>query len=242
MVIVTGASSGIGRATARAFADAGDLVLAVGRRQDELTATSAGYPSMRIHVGDLRDPAEPRRTVEAALGHWGRLDVLVNNAGIFAQQPIEAIDADEVQALLAINLVAPSLLVREAAPRLAPRRGVVVNVSSTLGSIAAPGASLYGASKAALDHATRSWAVELAALGVRVNAVAPGPTESGALAAAGMSEHAIEEVKTAEVAAIPLGRRGTPEDVAAWVLALAGGGGAWVTGQVVGVDGGLAVA
>lgn len=242
VVIVTGASSGIGRATARAFAAAGDRVLAVGRRQGELVETAREDASIHPYVADLRDPAQPARTVAAAIERWGRLDVLVNNAGIFALMPVDDITIGRMQELFAINVAAPSLLVREAAPWLGATGGAVVNVSSTLGRVPAPDTSHYGASKAALEHLTRSWAVELAPRGIRVNGVAPGPTESGALAAAGLTEQAIDAVKADETAAIPLGRRGTPEEVARWIVRFAGARGDWVTGQIVGIDGGLEVA
>ncbi|MCO1654311.1 SDR family NAD(P)-dependent oxidoreductase [Pseudonocardia humida] len=139
------------------------------------------------------------------------------------------------------DVVAPGLLAAAALPSLRERRGAIVNVTSTFGHRPAPGAAHRGASKAALEHLTRSWALELAADGARLNAVAPGPTESGALAAAGLSPEVVEQVKRAEVARVPLGRRGGPEEVAAWVVRLADPAAGWVTGQVLAVDGGMAL-
>jgi NAD(P)-dependent dehydrogenase (short-subunit alcohol dehydrogenase family) len=120
--------------------------------------------------------------------------------------------------------------------------GTIINVSSSFGHKPAPGVSQYGATKAALEHLTRSWALELAERGVRVNAIAPGPTESEALERSGGTAVEIEQIKDRERGQIPLGRRGEPADVSHWILALADPAAAWVTGQVIDVDGGFGLA
>ncbi len=240
-VVVTGAGSGIGRAAAQAFAAAGADVLAVGRRAAALAGTADGVPAIVPLAADLRDDGAAEEVVAAAVSRWGGLDVLVNNAGVFAAMPLAETVRARIADLVATNVVAPSLLAAAALPELRRRRGAIVNVTSTFGHRPAPGAAHYGASKAALEHLTRSWALELAADGVRVNAVAPGPTESGALAAAGLSAAAISEIERAEAARVPLGRRGDPAEVAAWIVRLADPAAGWVTGQVLAVDGGLAL-
>lgn len=239
VVIVTGAGSGIGRATAAAFADAGAHVLGVGRRADALAVTAAHHPAVAAFPADVSQDGEPEAVVQAALGRWGRIDVLVNNAGVFTPMPLSQVTATRIAQVLAINVTAPSMLASAALPYLKISRGVIVNVSSTFGHRPAAGAGHYGASKAALEQLTRSWALELAPDRIRVNAVAPGPTESEALTAAGLPGAVIDQIKADEATRIPLGRRGDPTEVAAWILRLADAHTAWLTGQILTIDGGL---
>ena len=243
VVIVTGGSSGIGRAAARAFAEAGAQVLVTGRRAAPLAETAAAHPHIAGLVADAAAPEDAARTIAEALDRWGRLDVLVNNAGAGALLPLAEAGADRIAGIFGTNVIGPSLLAAAALPQLRATRGAVVNVSSTFGHRPAAGLSHYAASKAALEHLTRCWALELAPSGIRVNAVAAGPTESGALTGMmGLTPQQAAAVEQEERARIPLGRRGIPAEVARWIVALAGPAAAWVTGQVIAVDGGLGLA
>ncbi|MGQ4430770.1 MULTISPECIES: SDR family NAD(P)-dependent oxidoreductase [unclassified Streptomyces] len=239
VVIVTGAGSGIGRATAHAFADAGAHVLGVGRRRDALEETAAGHPRITPHPADLRATGTAQEVTDTAVRRWGHLDTLVNNAGATQVMPLAETTAEGIAALFDLNVTAPSLLARAALPHLRQRRGTIVNVSSTYGHRPLPGAAHYAASKAALEQLTRTWALELAADGIRVNAVAPGPTESQALTAAGLPAATVEQIKREETGRIPLGRRGEPHEIASWILRLADPATTWLTGQVLTIDGGL---
>ena len=242
VVIVTGGSSGIGRAVALDLAGRGAKVLVTGRRAAPLEEVAALSRNMATFVADTARPEDARRTVGRAVELWGRLDGLVNNAGAGALMSLEEATAERIDSIFAVNVVGPSLLAAAALPHLATSRGSIVNVSSTFGHKPAAGLSHYAASKAALEHMTRCWALELAPRGVRVNAVAAGPTESGALTGMmGLSPEEAAAVEKAEREQSPLGRRGKPDDVARWIVALADPASEWVTGQVIAIDGGLAL-
>ena len=242
VVIVTGGSSGIGRAAALSFANKGARVLATGRREGPLADAAAAHSNIAGFVADVAQPGDASRTVAHAVSLWGRLDVLVNNAGAGAILPLETATAEQIENIFSINVVGPSLLATAALPYLAQSKGSIVNVSSTFGHKAAAGLSHYAASKAALEHLTRCWALELAPQGIRVNAVAAGPTNSNALTAMmGLSPDEAAAVEAKEREDIPLKRRGIPEEVARWIVTLAGQDAEWVTGQVIAVDGGLSV-
>lgn len=240
--LVTGGGSGIGRAVAVALARRGMNVLITGRRADALNATAELVSGITPFPADVTGQADIQRTAQAAVAIRGRLDLLVNNAAILGPAPLGEIDPSVARQVWETNVLGPVLLAQAALPHLAASKGAIVNVSSTFGAKPAPGVSQYGASKAALDHLTRSWALELAARGIRVNAVAPGPTETEALHRSGRTPEQVEQIKAEERQRIPLGRRGEPDDVAYWVVALADPAANWITGQVIGIDGGYLIA
>ncbi|TDB71535.1 SDR family NAD(P)-dependent oxidoreductase [Micromonospora sp. KC723] len=242
VVLVTGAGTGIGRATARAFADAGARVLAVGRRAAPLAETAAGHPLIAPVTADVTDPDAPDRLVRTALDRFGRLDVLVNNAGVAGAGPLAELDEAAARRQLDTNLVAPIRLAHAAVGPLTAGGGVIVNVTTSVGQRGWPGSSVYAAGKAALDSLTRSWAVELAPRGVRVVAVAPGAIDTPIGEHQGLSPDQLAAVRHWQLDHTPLRRIGRPQDVAWAIVRLCDPAAAFVTGVVLPVDGGAVVA
>jgi NAD(P)-dependent dehydrogenase (short-subunit alcohol dehydrogenase family) len=242
VVVVTGAGTGIGRATARAFAAEGAHVLAIGRRAEPLHETAAGHGPITPLAADITADGEPERIVRAVMEVHGRLDVLVNNAGIVRSGTLGALTQETIESQVATNLIAPILLAQAALPALERSGGIIVNVSTSVGQRGWPGSSVYAATKTALETLTRSWAVELAPRGVRVVAVAPGAIDTPIGRHQGLTPERMTAVREWQLAHTPLGRIGRPEEIAWAITQLAAPAASFVTGVVLPVDGGAVVA
>ena len=241
VVLVTGASSGIGETTAVAFEEAGARVFGVARRKETLEAARARHPRISWVLADVSRSDAVKAAVESVVREAGRLDVLVNNAAVFQLAPLEGSTDEHVRDQFEANVYGTTFVTRAALPALTASQGSVVNISSAAGHKAVPGAAIYGATKAAVESLTRSWALELAPRGVRVNAIAPGPTETPVFDKAGLPPEMVPQVKAAFVKQVPLGRMASTGEIAHWILAISDPTVTWVTGQVLSIDGGMSL-
>ena len=236
-VLVTGGSRGIGRAIGSAFAARGAKVSLMdidGSAADEAIAACGGPEKSCFVQGDVSDPESATQAVAAAVAFGGGLDVLVNNAGITRDQLLMRMKDADWDQVMNVNLKGTYLMTKAATRRLMKSpRGRLINISSVVGIMGNAGQTNYAASKAGVLGFTRSVARELAARGVTANAVAPGFIQTDMTA--DLPEGAAEELQSR----IPLGRLGTVEDVAEVVVFLASAEAAYVTGQVIPVDGGM---
>jgi NAD(P)-dependent dehydrogenase (short-subunit alcohol dehydrogenase family) len=231
VVLVTGANSGIGETAAVRLQEAGATVFGLARREDALEAARSRHPDVHWLRADV--------TNEATVKEGGRLDVVVNNAGSGAFAPLEQSTAEMVRSQFEVNVFGLTFVTRAALPALKSSRGSIVNIGSAAGHRAMPGGSHYGATKAAVESLTRSWAVELAPFGVRVNAIAPGPTDTPVFEKLGLPKEAISAAKAQFVKQVPLGRIASTDEIVHWIVALADPSVTWVTGQVLSIDGGM---
>lgn len=232
-VLVTGGTSGIGEATARAYAAAGANVVITGRdaeRGEKIVAQlrDAGAGEARFIAADLGRLADVQRLAEEA----GHVDILVNNAGVFSFAPTHETDGDTFDSMFAVNVKAPFFLTAALAPRMvADGGGAIVNITTMAASFGLPGGALYGSSKAALTLLTKAWAAEYGPQGVRVNAVSPGPTRTPGTE--GMGD-GLDQL----AATLPLNRPADTGEIAAAALFLGSDEASYVNGAVLAVDGG----
>jgi NAD(P)-dependent dehydrogenase (short-subunit alcohol dehydrogenase family) len=243
-VVITGATSGIGKACALRFATAGASIAAVGRKQEALDALSNEVENKRARflsiAADLSEEDAAENVVSETVKHFGGIDVLVNAAGHISSGTIEDTSLDAWDAMLKINLRAVFQLMQRATPTLIERRGNIVNVSSVTGLRAFPGVLAYCVSKAGVDQLTRCAALELAAKGVRVNAVNPGVVVTEIHRRGGMTEEQYAAFLERSKQTHPIGRVGQAEEIAELVLYLASDRASWITGATYSIDGGRA--
>jgi NAD(P)-dependent dehydrogenase (short-subunit alcohol dehydrogenase family) len=240
VVLITGALTGIGRATAIAFADEGARLVVSGRREDTGNALAVELRGLGAEAefirADVRHEDEVSRLVQETVARFGRLDVAVNNAGTEGKPgPVTELTAESYAAMFDTNVLGTLFGLKHALRVMqAQGSGSIVNISSTMGERGSANMSLYAGSKHAVEGVTKSAAIEAAAFGVRVNAVAPGPTETAMLDRL----TGAPEKKAAFYAAIPLKRGGTPEEVADAITFLASDKARFITGQIIRVNGG----
>lgn len=243
-VIVTGATSGIGRACALAFADAGAHLTCVGRSEpalqqiaDEIRKNGSNVLSIRA---DLSIDSEADKVISSTLETFGGIDVLVNAAGHISNGTIETTTDGDWDEMMNVNVRAAFRLMQKAMPSLIERKGNIVNVSSVTGLRAFPGVLAYCVSKAAVDQLTRCAALEVATKGVRVNAVNPGVVVTEIHKRGGMNDETYAAFLEHSKQTHPIGRVGRPEEIAALVTFLASDGASWITGATYSIDGGRA--
>jgi NAD(P)-dependent dehydrogenase (short-subunit alcohol dehydrogenase family) len=241
VAIVTGASSGIGRATARLFARHGAHVVAAGRNEKELvTLKDESSGSITVQVADVKGPSEMDSVVTKTIDTFGKIDVLVNSAGIIQNGTIESTTLEDWDNLLAVNLRSVFILMQKCVPHLAKTRGNIVNVSSVAGTRAFPNVLAYCVSKAGTDQLTRCAALELAGKGVRVNAVNPGVVVTNIHKRGGMADDDYDRFLEHSKGTHPIGRVGNAEEVAELIYYLASDKASWITGATYEIDGGRA--
>ncbi len=242
VAIVTGASSGIGRATALIFAKNGAKVIAVGRNEKELNLLrdeiTKKKGSVKVVLADIRETSQTEKLVNDAIETFGKIDILVNSAGIILNGSIENTNLEDWDKMMNINLRSVFYLTSKCVPHLIESKGNIVNVSSVAGLRAFPNVLAYCISKAAIDQLTRCSALELASKGVRVNAVNPGVVVTNLHKKGGMHDDNYKAFLEHSKTTHPIGRVGKPSEVAELISFLASDKAGWITGATYEIDGG----
>jgi 3-oxoacyl-[acyl-carrier protein] reductase len=241
VAVVTGASKGIGASIAKHLADEGAAVVVnyVSSKQgaDRVVAeiTGKGGRAVAVQAG-MSKHADIQRLFAEAKKALGRLDALVNNAGIYEFAPLEEVTAEHFHRQFDLNVLGLILASQEAVKRFGPAGGTIINISSVAATTAPPSASVYSATKAAVDAVTRSLAKELGPRNIRVNSINPGMVETEGVHAAGIAESDFRRQVESQT---PLGRIGQPQDIAPAAVFLASPDSAWITGETFYISGGL---
>jgi len=234
VAVVTGAARGIGRATCNLFTEQGWQVAMVDRDQDELNAASSSIKGTQPFCCDVSDPDQIDQTVSDVLTHFGRIDALVNNAGVADFGPIEDTDFARWRTVMSTNLDGVFLMSQACIPALKDTKGALVNIGSISGLRASTLRVAYGTSKAAVIHMTKQQAAELGEYGIRANCVCPGPVRTKLA----MAVHSPEIIASYHDA-IPLNRYGTEQEIAEVITFLCSEKASYITGQTIAADGGF---
>lgn len=241
-IVVTGASSGIGKATTKAFVESGANVVAFARNVSRLEALRSECKNGkgRIHIvdGDVTKESDRKKCIDEAAKEFGDIDVLVLAAGVIANGTIENTTESQWNEMMDINLTSVYRMMQLALPSIINRKGNIVNISSVTGTRAFPNVLAYCVSKAGVDQLTRCAALELAPKGVRVNAINPGVVVTNLHRNSGMTEEIYSNFLEHSKTTHPLGRVGTAEEVANLILFLASERASWITGVTYSIDGG----
>lgn len=243
VVIITGASSGIGRATTKLFVENGAKVIAVGRNMKELQNLRDEIENkdfLKLTQTDICETKQVEKLVRDTIDNYKRLDILINAAGIIGNGSVETTTLDEWDKMMNTNLRSMFYLMNKSVPHLIKTKGNIVNVSSVTGPRAFPNVLAYCVSKAGVDQLTRCSALELAQFGVRVNAVNPGVVVTNLHKRSGMKDEKYEDFLEHSKQTHPLGRAGNPEEIADLIYFLASDKASWITGATYEIDGGRA--
>lgn len=240
VAIITGATSGMGLTTAQLFLEKGAKVVLTGRSQEKLDALQGqlqgDYLLVRADAANIEDS---QALLQQTVAHFGKVDILFLNAGIFKALPLGHLDEAIFDDIYNINVKGPLFLVNEALPHLNEGASVIFNTSSA-GHKGMPGVSIYGSSKAALRSIVRHLAAELSPQGIRVNAISPGPIETEIWGKTNLSDEQLQEFAGGVAQQVPLGRFGQSSEIAQTALFLASTASSYITGGEIAVDGGMA--